>query len=207
MIKSLCKSLINKPITITMTINNISIQISNCNAFGDNFEELLYIVLQEKLSSFIKGKPQKSPDFYYNDIEYELKTFTKFPCFDIAEPNCYIDELLQKNGVKRKLFNKNYLIFEYEVKDNIYYIKNFWHKKIWDLFGYNGKYPLTCQNKRNGFQKFRPCTSSKWKNKTADQFIKHLIQFIKECPIIIDKTSKINNINLQWIKLQKQREV
>lgn len=186
--------------------------ISNCNIVGDVLENVFYQRLREKLPLFKNGPKQKSPDFWNRNkkYEYELKCFTKSPSFDLSNFRSYITQLCETNGVYRKLFQTKYLIFEYSMNKNIVTIERFNLLNIWNIVGYNGKYPITLQNKNNMWYNIRPASMRTWgdKSKNADKFIENIILSIKQCPNKIpDKNKYIKNIENQYKIIKSQYNI
>ena len=199
------KELVNKSIELFYEFNRIKYPLCDVNCAGTILENCIFNTLKQKLKSLKKNKKQSSPDFWNNSFEYEIKTFIKSPSFDISNFQSLINQLSEENGVYKKLFNTKFLIFEYSIKDNIVKIKKFWCLNIWNLFNYQGKYPLSLQCKKGIWYNLRPSTSTKWsdKDKTWKLFIENIYKCIEICPnIIINKEEKINSILKQYIKLK-----
>ena len=182
--------------------------LSNPNIIGDALEDIILPIILDSLPTFKPGPKQKSPDFYNADIyEWELKTFniTKTPCFDISNFMSFISQLNEPNGVLRKLFRTQYLIFGYDIEEEFVKITNFKLCSVWEILSYSGKYPLSLQSKRGVWYNLRPCSFFKMKesHKTKYKFINSLITAIKECPQNIeDKENIIKNIMTQFWKIE-----
>lgn len=187
-IYNLCKSFVGHSIEIkaNFSLNQKTYNISNCNLVGDLIEEICNQFFIENIKGLEIGPKQSSPDYWTDNknFEYELKTFSKQPYFDIANYSSYIDQLVQNNGVERKIFRTKYIIFEYDIQENKIYIKNFYFLNIWDLIGYNGKYPITIQNKRKLWYNIRPSNVKDWTNitKTPKKCINSIIESINYSP-------------------------
>lgn len=186
-------------------------QVSNCNAVGDILESIFYPRFKQIMPSMKVGPKQSSPDFWTErkKFEYEMKTYTIKPSFDIANFSSYISQLTEDHGVFRKLFRTKYIVFEYEIKDEIIVIKSFHVLNVWQIVGYSGKYPITLQNKRRMWYNIRPSSANDWndKEKTPDKFIASIIQAIKECPNNIKKKDDIiSNIQKQYAKIKLKYE-
>jgi hypothetical protein len=166
-------------------------------------------IIKEQLPDFKKGPKQSSPDYYgynnkNNQFEFEQKTFTINPNFDIGNFTSYISQLCEQDGLFRKLLNTKYLIFEYIVdKNNILIIKKFHYLHVWNLVSYNKKYPISMQVKKNMWYNIRPDRVSKWykEEKTFHIFVKNIIKCINECHHIENKQQKISNIQEQYDEL------
>lgn len=184
-------------------INN---PIDNCNITGNCIESIFIPMLKKEINTIEVNIQQKSPDFWNRnkEYEYEIKCFKGSPSFDISAFICYINQLYEKNGVLRKLYRTKYLIFEYKIQKSVVKIVNFWLLDIWNLIGFNGKYPITLQCKKNTWWNIRPCAIKDWKNMSKDRnlFFQQIIKAIENCPNNIDNRNDIiKNITLQFNKL------
>ena len=193
-------------IEMFVTCMNIQLQLKNCNVVGDIFEDVFYQIVRENLTDFEQGPKQASPDYYGDNkqFEFELKTFTKQPGFDIGNFTSYISQLCEENGLFRKILNTKYLIFEYMMDtNNVVTIKKFYYLNVWNLVSYTGKYPISMQVKKNMWYNIRPDSVKNWNDstKTFHVFIEQLIQCINMCHHIEDKQTKILNIKNQYTSL------
>lgn len=213
-LNKLCKSFINHNVKLTalFSYDKKYTFVSNCNAVGDILEEIFFERFK-KVSPTIKvGPKQSSPDFWTHnkEFEYEMKVFTKNPSFDVSNFSSYISQLVEKNGVFRKLFQTKYIVFEYEIKNNTIIIKNFKALNVWNLVGYDGKYPISIQSKRNMWYNIRPSPIKDWsnQNKTPTKFVKNIIKAIKECPNNIQNKDKIiNEIQTQFDNIKSKYNI
>ena len=214
-IKKICESLINSKIYISFRIilqngNNYNGEINNCNIVGDIMEDILYPYIKNYISSFEKGPKQASPDFYNREKqwEWELKCFNNKPCFDISNYNSYILQLYQ--NLERKMYKTQYLIFKYNLKDNLIEIIDLKLCNIWEMINYNGKNPISLQSKKGMWYNIRPCTFNDMNNstKTPELFIKQICKSINESPNKIEnKEEIIENIYNQFNKLQSKNTI
>jgi hypothetical protein len=162
-------------------------------------ENIIIPYLQSKIKTIEFGNKQQPPDFWNRDKQYdwELKLFTKHPSFDISNFISYINQLNNENGVEKKLYRTTYIIFKYSMNTNYILIEDFKMCNIWELILYNGKYPISLQNKKNMWYNIRPCSFNNiLETKTQCIFIKQICKAIKECP------NNIKNIEIQYNKLQ-----
>jgi hypothetical protein len=200
----ICLSFENELVPMYAKFLNKDIKINNCNAFGDIFEDIFYSSIKDKLTDIIKGPKQKSPDFYGDEKkqEFELKTFTINPNFDISNFTSFIHQICKEGGVFKKILNTKYLIFEYIMNDEIK-IKKFHYVNVWNLVSYTGKYPISMQVKKNMWYNIRPDSVKHWynKDKTFHIFMKKIIECIEKCHHIDNKNDKINNIKKQYDEL------
>ncbi|MDC0230383.1 NgoBV family restriction endonuclease [Aureispira] len=190
---TLCKLFIGHKISFhyNFTFDDEVTQITNCNAIGDLTEDVFFPRYKKIIPTFEKGPKQASPDFWSDnkEFEYEQKVYQNNPCFDIGNFNSIINQLAEKDGVHRKLFKTRYLVFKYAIENNSIVIKNFNMLRIWNIVGYDKKYPITLQNKRGMWYNIRPSSAKDWNdpNKTPKLFITNIIKCIKKSP------NKINN--------------
>ena len=203
-IQSICNSLIGEYIIIHANILGKIIPLTESesmnNVVGGILESILPYILKEKLPHFIPGPKQSSPDFYNNTYEYELKCFEKRPVFDISNYDAFISQIKKENGLKRKLETK-YLIFQYQIEKNGIKIIHFDFLNIWNLIGYDGKYPISLQNKKGMWYNIRPSSKISWKNekKTPQYFVEQILKSIERCPNPIkNKDILLDNIQSQY---------
>ena len=210
-IRKICESLIGCKINIgfTIALQNGKIhsgKIENCNIIGDCMENILFPFIKEHIPSFEKGPKQASPDFYNSKIwEWELKCFSKAPCFDISNFNSYVYQL--ENNLKKKMFQTQYLIFQYSFENGIVLITNFKLCNVWEILNYKGKYPISLQCKKGIWYNIRPCSFNDMNtNKKPSLFIKHICRAISETPNKLKNKQKIiNTIYNQFYKLEYSR--
>jgi hypothetical protein len=155
----------------------------NINSVGDDVEEIFGKYMCKKLPGFRCGPKQKSPDFFYGDMEIELKVFKGSPGFDIGNYYSYIHELSVPGGVQRKFFNTLYIIFEYDIEDSYIIFKNYHIKRVWEIVSLKTKYPISCQVKKNKIYNIRPISSKTFKqNNSIKDVMKSVIDLIKMFP-------------------------
>ena len=178
---NVCKTFEEQEIILTATFMGKIIQIYNCNAVGNIFENICYPIIKEKLDDFEEGPKQKSPDYYGKDknFEFEQKVFIK------------------------------YLIFEYSIIGEKIKIIKFHYLNVYNLVGYSGKTPITMQIKKKVWYNIRPDSVKKWysSDKTPQLFIDKIIECINECPHIEDKINKINSITTQFNNLKLKYKI
>ena len=210
LIKQRCEKLIGGEIKINSNIklNDKStwcFSLSNKNIVGDSLEEIIYPYLKKYFKNIKKGPPQNSPDFY-NDgkFEYEMKCYTRKPCFDLGSFNGFIKQLTAEGGVERKLYKTKYIIFEYHHEKDIIVINNFFMANLYEILNYNGKYPISIQVCDKMWKSIRPC-SMKHRHrheKSAYIFIERFCEAIQRCPNFIEnREEKIEIIKSQFEKL------
>ena len=202
------KEFIGHYITLTaeFSFNGKKIILRDCNVIGNILEDIFVKEYSEKILSFEKGPKQESPDFWTTNklYEYEIKCFTKSPGFDIANFNSYIDQLQIPGGVYKKIFLTKYLVFEYQISENKIYIKDFKFLNTWDIMGYNGKNPMTVQNKKGIWYNLRPCGKKEWIKNSKGPYllVNKILESIEKCPNNIkDKEEKKQSIEKQFKEL------
>lgn len=209
-IRNICNDLIGSKINIGFTItliNNRVYQsnIPNCNIIGNCMENIIFPIIKEHIPTFEEGPKQKSPDFFNGKWEYELKCFTGTPNFDISNFNSYIRQL--EENVERKLYRTKYIIFQYEINDNIVMITDFKLCNIWEIILYTGKYPISIQNKKDIWYNIRPCRLKDMNDigKTPSLFIEKICDAILKTPNKIkNKREVIKTISDQFANLNNQ---
>jgi len=186
-----CRRLVGKEFVLSISFDSMVLPIGECpglnNAVGSILEETIFLLLKKILPHIERGPKQKSPDYYNRGkYEYELKTFEKNAGFDISSYNAYIEQIIQENGLYRKIFDTKYLVFRYSLSECRIKIQRFWMLNIWNMINYTGKYPISIQNKHGVWFNIRPSSENGWtdKKREAKKFIHNLIESIRSCPIL-----------------------
>src|SRR6266536_5864671 len=103
--------------------------------------------------------PQTFPDLYLNPddeksnlLEIKSFDFDGKAGFDIANFDAYCNSLLTSSY----RLDSDYLIFAYSMEGTDITISNVWLKKIWEISGSSGKYPIRVQDKKNVIYSIRP---------------------------------------------------
>ena len=189
----MCKSFIGKKIYLTATFNGRSLPIMNPNLVGDLLEDIFYPFYKEACPDFEEGPKQESPDFFGDNKEFhfEQKAFYKSPGFDISNFTSLVHQISKPGGLVKKLFKTKYLVYEYDLDEGAFVIKNFWMLNIWNLPSYGNTYPISMQVKKNMWYNIRPGTKASWMDtsKTPRMFLDNLIQCIDQYPHLEDKNS------------------
>lgn len=212
LIRGVCKGLIGSKITIGFTItlpdgDIHSGESGNCNIVGDCMEDILLPFLKSKVPTLEEGPPQASPDFFNRgkEWEWELKVFKGSANFDISNFNSYVKQL--EEDAYRKL-KTQYLIFKYSIENQTITITDFKLHNVWDMISYNGKNPISLQNKKGTWYNIRPCSFSQMGiDKSPSLFIESICKAILECPnpnLNKDKSKDeiIDKIRSQWHGMQ-----
>lgn len=151
-IKEQCKTLIGAKIKFMCELEYsngslINMDMNDCNIVGNCIETLIIPLLKRKIETIKEGPAQAPPDFI-NKKKYcwEVKAFCKSPNFDISNYMSFIEQLQYK--FEEKVFLTQYLIFKYTIHKNYISIDDFEISFIWDIISYDGKYPISVQNKK-----------------------------------------------------------
>ena len=185
-IEKLCQSLVGTQIHTTTNITypdgtECCIPQNNCNVVGNLMESIVYKTINEHV---IRGENMTSPDFLdaTSAVEYELKCFKDTANFDISNFDSYISQLV--NDYDRKVFRTYYLVFKYESSDNGFVISDFKMCTICEILKYDGKYPISIQNKKGIWYNIRPCSFAEMKavNKTNELFVESICLAILHTP-------------------------
>lgn len=102
---------------------------------------------------------QKFPDFFLNPKNktqdlLEVKSFDidNGPGFDVANFDSYCNSLT----TEAFRLDSNYLIFAYRMTGSNIEIVDVWLKKVWEITGGSGTYPLKVQEKKGVIYNIRP---------------------------------------------------
>ncbi len=147
---------------INFTLKDLSIQVKTKDTVGNLLQEWLkawmikYDIFYEE-----NQNTQRFPDFYLNPNDkfsdlLEVKSFDRKrgPGFDLANFDSYCNSLL----TDAYRLDSDYLILAYEMQEAQLKIRNVWLKKIWELSGPSGLYPVKVQEKKKVIYNLRPIT-------------------------------------------------
>lgn len=190
-LNDLCQSFKGQTIQLEATFQGHRIQICNPNLVGDLLEDIFFTRFKEVFPDFEEGPKQDPPDYYAGGREFafEQKAFCGSPGFDISNFTSFLTQISKDGGLVQKVFKTKYLVFQYAVKDNAFQIVNFWLLNIWQLPNYDLSKPLSIQDKKGVWYNFRPGPASSWKDekKTAERFVRGLLECIEKCPHLQNK--------------------
>lgn len=152
--------IIGETAIINFKLRDLTISIETKDTVGNLLQEWLKAWLMvEKVEFEENTNSQVFPDFYLDKHNQktdllEVKTFDlkRGPGFDLANFDSYCNSLL----VNAYRIDSDYLIFAYEMHGSTITIKNVWLKKIWELAGPSGTYPLKVQEKKSVIYNIRP---------------------------------------------------
>lgn len=157
------EALVGKIGHITFSLNGLDVKINTKDTVGNLLQEWLEAWMVANDIVYIENPNRQTfPDFFLdpsNDKKglLEVKTFDKDrgPGFDIANFDAYCNSLLT-NAYR---LDSDYLIFSYSMNNSgDITIENIWLKKIWDIAGGSGTYPLKVQEKKQIIYNIRPVT-------------------------------------------------
>jgi hypothetical protein len=145
---------------ISFKLNALTVQVTSNDSVGNMIQEWLKEWMKKEGIIFESSShSQKFPDIYLNlpnvkDGLLEIKAFNhkRSPGFDLANFDTYGKSLLEHSYH----LDCDYLILGYTMSEQEITIKNIWLKKIWEIAGASGPYPLKVQEKNGVIHKIRP---------------------------------------------------
>lgn len=196
---SLCKSFVGEKIHMRASFRNATVPVTNPNLVGDLLEDIFFPFYKEVCPEFERGPKQEPPDFIGEEFQFEQKAFNGKASFDISNFTSLVHQMSKPGGLEKKVFKTKYLVYEYDLEDDAFIIKNFWLLNIWQLPAYDKKYPICMQMKKGIWYNIRPGSPSGWYDtaKTPQKFLDKLIQCIDNCTHLEDKDKLKNAILLQ----------
>ena len=201
-LETTCRGFVGQRITLVAEFMGRKIPVTNTNLVGDMLEDIVFHGGLKDLGDFEEGPKQASPDFYAEDkrFHFEQKSFANNPGFDIGNFESLVAQMTEEGGLFKKLFLTRYLVFQYTIVDDAVEIKSFDLLNIWEMVGYDGKHPISMQDKRGTWYNIRPQSRSSWSDatKTPQRFVDALKECIRVCPQVQDKEAKIARIDEQW---------
>ena len=153
----------NKIAKIYIEFLGIKSETLNKDSIGSIIQTWLEEWFIDQKIYFSKTKnSQERPDFFIskdrNKGFLEIKAFLKSPSFDIQSWNAFLNLML----ITPNHIYADYLIFEYEILNNSFRIKNLYLKKIWEISrpmnSQQAKinWPVNVQYKNNEIVNLRP---------------------------------------------------
>ena len=199
--------------TMKIEFLNVTSEKINNDAVGTLLQSWLENWLKDKKYFFKKpSNSQERPDIYLkkkNKIDglLEVKAFYKSPGFDLQSWNAFLNLLL----VNPNHIYADYLIFDYDIIDNKYFIiENIFLKKIWELskpMGSKAKvqWPVNVQYKNNEIVNLRPISAKDMKeNKTYFEGALDFLEAIQKTIDLYEK-SKSEYKNGKWLEKVKKK--
>ena len=152
--------IIGETAIINFSLKDLTISVETKDTVGNLLQEWLKAwLMKEKIEFEENNNSQVFPDFYLDKhnqktdlLEVKTFNFKGGPGFDLANFDSYCNSLL----VNAYRIDSDYLIFAYEMHGSVITIKNVWLKKIWELAGPSGTYPLKVQEKKSIIYNIRP---------------------------------------------------
>ena len=144
--------LVGKKGAILFTLNDFPVQVTTKDTVGNMIQEWLKGWMEkEKLSFEVNPSSQTFPDIFLNLtnkkkglLEIKAFDFKRGAGFDLANFESYCNSLLEHSY----RLDSDYLILGYTMKGSEITIHDIWLKKIWEIAGPSGPYPIKVQEKK-----------------------------------------------------------
>jgi type II restriction enzyme len=158
-------------LVIKFTLKDLTITVETRDTIGNLIQEWLKAwMIHSKIDFSLKPNTQDFPDFLLDEDDVkkgllEVKSFDydKSANFDVANFMAYRRSIVEYPY----RLDSDYLIFGYGMKDGAIEIKDVWLKKVWEITGPSGDWPLKCQVKQDDLVNIRPI---KWYNNENTTF-------------------------------------
>lgn len=145
---------------IEFSLGKHTVQIDSRDSVGNLIQVWFENWLLKKFPDTQKNtSTQKFPDFFLNPSNkkidlLEVKSFDidRGPGFDVANFDSYCNSLTQEAF----RLDSDYLIFAYRMTGVDIEIVDLWLKKVWQITGGSGTYPLKVQEKKGVIYNIRP---------------------------------------------------
>ena len=187
---------------INFTLKDLTVSIESKDTVGNLIQDwLVQWMKREQLSFEQNPSSQTFPDIYLNidnkksDL-LEIKTFDweRGAGFDLANFESYCGSLLT-NAYR---LDSDYLIIAYKMEDTKITIENIWLKKIWELSGASGTYPIKVQEKKQVIYNLRPV--SWYSDRSTFKAFDSKEAFLKALNETRYQYSKTHHDNSHWLK-------
>ena len=160
--KLISTDLVNSVGNIKFTLGNREVIVESRDSVGNLIQNWFEDWLREYFPSAEKNQnTQEFPDFFLHPQNkktglLEVKTFDydNGPGFDIANFDSYCKSLESKSY----RLDSDYLIIAYQMNGADIQIREIWMKKVWEIAGPSGPYPLKVQEKKGVIYNIRPST-------------------------------------------------
>lgn len=186
---------------INFTLKDLTISINSKDSVGNLLQEWLIQWMRTQYISFEENpSSQTFPDIYL-DLDnkrkglLEVKSFdwNRGAGFDLANFDSYCQSLLTDSF----RLDSDYLVIGYKMEGSEITIANVWLKKIWELSGGSGTFPLKVQEKKSVIYNIRPITwystGAKFKPfKSKEEFLSALNETRYQYP-------KTHHDNSHWL--------
>ena len=190
---------------------NISTTTLVLDAVGSMIQSWLEDWMKSKKFFFRKPSSQERPDLYLKKKSkkeglLEIKAFYKTPGFDIQSWNAFLNLMI----INPNHLYADYLIFDYQIKKNFFFIENIYLKKIWEISKPMGeraeiKWPINVQYKNKEIVNLRPFGLGDFKNnkKYFDNGLDFLLKVQKTIDMYTKSQDKFKND--KWINSVKKK--
>jgi hypothetical protein len=146
--------------SISFTLKDLTVSIESKDTVGNLLQNWLTAWMEgEGIAFEVNPNSQKFPDIYLDRKDrkkglLEVKSFdwARGAGFDLANFESYCNSLL----TDAYRLDSDYLIMAYEMNGAEIVIKNVWLKKIWEIAGPSGTYPVKVQEKKKVIYNLRP---------------------------------------------------
>ena len=187
---------------INFTLKDLTVSIESKDTVGNLIQDwLVQWMKREQLSFEQNPSSQTFPDVYLNVDDkkkdlLEIKTFdwTRGAGFDLANFESYCGSLLT-NAYR---LDSDYLIIAYKMDGVEITIENVWLKKIWELAGGSGTYPVKVQEKKQVIYNLRPI--SWYSERSTFKAFDSKEDFLKALNETRYQYSKTHHDNSHWLK-------
>lgn len=194
--------IIGKTGIINFTLKDLTIAIESKDTVGNLIQDwLVQWIKTEKISFLQNPSSQTFPDIYL-DVDdktkglLEVKTFDwgRGAGFDLANFESYCASLLT-NAYR---LDSDYLIVAYKMNGAEITIENVWLKKIWELSGGSGTYPIKVQEKKQIIYNLRPI--SWYSERSTFKAFTSKEAFLKALNETRYQYTKTHHDNSHWLK-------
>jgi len=187
---------------INFTLKDLTVSIESKDTVGNLIQDwLVQWMKREQLSFEQNPSSQTFPDIYLNVEDkkkdlLEIKTFdwARGAGFDLANFESYCGSLLT-NAYR---LDSDYLIIAYKMDGVEITIENVWLKKIWELAGGSGTYPIKVQEKKQVIYNLRPI--SWYSERSTFKAFGSKEDFLKALNETRYQYSKTHHDNSHWLK-------
>ncbi len=194
--------LIGKTGVINFTLKDLTIAIESRDTVGNLIQDwLVQWMKREKILFDVNPSSQTFPDIYLNVDDrkkdlLEIKTFdfNRGAGFDLANFESYCSSLLT-NAYR---LDSDYLIIGYRMNGSQITIENIWLKKIWQISGGSGAYPIKVQEKKQVIYNLRPINW--YSERSTFKAFNNKEEFLKALYETRYQYSKTHHDNSHWLK-------
>jgi len=187
---------------INFTLKDLTVSIESKDTIGNLIQDwLVQWMKREQFSYEQNPSSQTFPDIFLNVEDkkkdlLEIKTFDwkRGAGFDLANFESYCGSLLT-NAYR---LDSDYLIIAYKMDDAQITIENVWLKKIWELAGGSGTYPIKVQEKKQVIYNLRPI--SWYSERSTFKAFESKEDFLKALNETRYQYSKTHHDNSHWLK-------